>query len=512
MENKNNSILPTTPLQLITRALAYVGLAALAVILGMRIGQLHLDGDILWHLMDARLILHHGIIHTPPATWTAHGHHFVDPEWGWEYILGWVARILGQGAGARILSMILIAVTIALILVQLIRYSVRYQRMLGSIFAFMSLLIFTRLRPQDAGYMLFVLCLILLQLARTHRWPLYVLVVSIAVWENLHGTFLIGVALISFECAWAIVRNRIQAARPKQALPSAISVSKAIWLWSVTILVALFANPYGPALLISQVRAALWGPMRLIAEWAPFSTSSLVILAIVLAAAVSSVLALRHSVYQDTGYWVWALTGLLGILVGLSSAVILPYGLLASGLAVLGLPRLEAGDSVQWHLKHKALRSYWLAVMLGIASLALGTIIGWGPYQSTQDIQLTQAAQHLPAKSTHVFTTYRLGDWIVSTGRPAVIYGDTFIWVGSSMLQRYVAVSNLTANPIPALKSWGTSWVLWPRHKALEMYLKAKGWRVTWEDKAFVILKAPIKGTSNHDSHNISTAYFAKSA
>ena len=488
MENKNNSILPATPPQLIARALAYVGLAALAVILGMRIGQLHLDGDILWHLMDAQLILHHGIIHTPPATWTAHGHHFVDPEWGWEYILGWMARIFGQGAGARILSMILIAVTVALILVQLIQYSVRYQLMLGSIFAFIFLLIFTRLRPQDAGYMLFVLCLILLHLARTHRWPLYVLVISMAVWENLHGTFLIGVGLISFECAWAIVRNRIQAARPKQALPSAISVNKVVWLWPVTILVALFANPYGPALLISQVRASLWGPMRLIAEWAPFSTSDLVILAIVLAAAVSSVLALRHSVYQDTGYWVWALTGLLGILVGLSSAVILPYGLLASGLAVLGLPRLEAGDSVQWHLKHKALRSYWLAVMLGIASLALGTIIGWGPYQSTQDIQLTQAAQHLPAKSTHVFTTYRLGDWMVFTGRPAVIYGDTFIWVGSNMLQRYEAVSNLTTNPIPALKSWGTSWVLWPRHKALEMYLKAKGWRVAWEDKAFVIL------------------------
>jgi hypothetical protein len=473
--------------------LTYMGLTALAVILGMRIGQLHLDGDILWHLMDARLILHQGIIHTPPATWTAHGHHFVDPEWGWEYILGWMVRVFGQGAGARILSMVLVAVAFVLIVVQLIRHSAEYQPMLGGTFALVPLLIFVRLRPQDAGYMLFVLCLILLHLARTHRWPLYALVISMAVWENLHGTFLIGVGLISFECAWAIVRNCIQAARPKQALPSAISVNKVIWLWPATILVALFANPYGPALLISQVRAALWGPMRLIAEWAPFSTSNLVILAIVLAAVVSSVLALRHSAYQDTGYWVWALTGLLGILVGLSSAVILPYGLMASGLAVVGLPTPTTSDPTQRHTEHRARRLYALIAVLSIVSIALGAIIKWGPYQSTQDIQLTQAAQHLPAKSTHVFTTYRLGDWMVSTGRPAVIYGDTFIWVGSDTLQRYEAVSDLTANPITTLKSWGTSWVLWPRHEALGRYLEAKGWKAVWENKAFVILKAPTR-------------------
>lgn len=65
MENPNTPSV-TRP-QIITRARIYAALAALAIILGIRIGQLHLDGDILWHLMDARLILHHGIIHPPPV-------------------------------------------------------------------------------------------------------------------------------------------------------------------------------------------------------------------------------------------------------------------------------------------------------------------------------------------------------------------------------------------------------------------------------------------------------------
>jgi hypothetical protein len=119
-------------------------------------------------------------------------------------------------------------------------------------------------RPQLFTYLFFLILLLLIEGASRgrERW-LWAAPVLLAVWSNLHGGVLAGVAVVAL---WAVVRL----VRPTGDLGRFTHAA----LLLVACGLALLLNPYGVGLIIFLLRTATV-PRPEIAEWAPLAVASL---------------------------------------------------------------------------------------------------------------------------------------------------------------------------------------------------------------------------------------------
>jgi hypothetical protein len=191
-----------------------------------------------------------------------------------EYLAGGdeVRRFAGGVAGLRSLSFLLAALAS-------IFFLAAYARASGSILVgAMGLLAYNLLapgglgvlRPQLFGVALFALYL--WALAGPMSWrPLLVLALAMAAWANLHGSFVMGLALIGAHLGGRL----LEAARPegRSNLSDALADPQARWLL-VTLAAcsaSALANPYGPMLYLHVLTFGRNPTVRTFDEFQPLS-------------------------------------------------------------------------------------------------------------------------------------------------------------------------------------------------------------------------------------------------
>lgn len=468
-------ILTTMELDRQTRAFAFIAIITGAIRVAQVCAGLTMHGDVFWHEAFGPIILAHGVIHNPVLTYTTH-RRFVEPEWLFDIILHGFVVLFGPLTGARIMTTLLAAVAYTSICLYALRTAgLSVWRIVSVIVIVMvSLTTFVGMHPQEFGYALWALVLIVSVRARNNHKLLLLLIPLAGIWVNVDGSFLLVLVLLIAEMELSAVYKVLPGLRKYLPAPLPLRTVVAV---IVGVLIVVSASPYGiVALIRSQVSASFWPPMRTIGIWSPFATASVLIVVVVFGALVMSVFGL---ITRRGG--LAPLAAIAGIIVGMTSTILLPYGLLAAAVAVGSLQGRNAGKrDNRYYVEHL------LIVPIMLAALALM----WGPTMTPQSLAPTEAQSHLPPKSDRIFTTYYWGDWLVYLHRPAFIYGETFQWVDTPILTEYREMKTLTINPTPILAKYHIHYALLPRNSAMRLYLEhADGWHVAWQNKTTTLLK-----------------------
>lgn len=218
-------------------------------------------------LTGGRYVAQHGIPRHEALT-TAAQRNWIDQQWlaHWTYYEAWT---VGGYALVAAVSSFLVASAFGLLCALLLTRGVPAQRaFMWTLIAFIACFGNTVIRAQSFAYPLFVLLLwAILADSRRPRARFLLVIPLLVLWSNLHGTVLLGIALV---VGYSSVKMFL-AARARRLDRAALYGTAA-----VAACATLFANPYG--LSIAQYYRGLIGnPVvaQYIVEWAPPSLGSL---------------------------------------------------------------------------------------------------------------------------------------------------------------------------------------------------------------------------------------------
>jgi hypothetical protein len=217
---------------------AFFGLAIFLVFVAA--GSLYLDPDFGWHLMAGDYIRAHGVPAHDIFTYTARNFPWIDHEWLNDVIVSWLYGSVGYlGLGVIFGAIWTAAVVLA----------GRSRNWLLLFLAAMAMLPYAGIRPISWT----VLFLVILEriLSAKNKKLLWLTPPLFLLWANLHGGFLVGLAVVAAE------------ASPR--------VRSELTLVFVSGILVSFINPYGPRLYVELFRTLGDASLRYrVQEWEPF--------------------------------------------------------------------------------------------------------------------------------------------------------------------------------------------------------------------------------------------------
>jgi hypothetical protein len=433
--------------------------------------------DTYWHwAMGNWMLDHHRVMSHDIYSYTAFGHSWITPEWGYGILLAESVRLIGPVAfwllSAGLASLTVIAVALR-------------SRLVGAGWTWTGLLcmeagISVTLtlddRPQMVSYFFVALLLLMLSLARRHRGWLYPIPVLFVLWANLHGSFPLGLGILALEAIAAVVRvqvGRVTVSDPLEAKPAIATL--------VVSALATLANPFGLRVYESALGVTFNSTIRqFIQEWQSPDFHNLAVVAVVILPLAITVAFLAFS-RREVPALEFVLAGFL-LVSTLQAVRFLPYFAIAwCALAARCSP-----------LPHERVRPtilVWpMLVILGV-SLLQGP---WWPAGTPAASVPVRAVRYLEHErhDGRVFSTYLWNDYLDYVGIPVFIDGRTELYTSGPVLRQYLDIDNLTTPPDPILHSYRVEYVLWPTDSALSFYLKENtSWQVVWRSRQATVFR-----------------------
>ena len=205
------------------------------------------DPDIGWHIRTGELILEtHALPRADPYSSTMHGQPWFAWEWLYDLLLGILHHACGLN-GVVWLCGVLVASTFTMLLSQLLK------RGTGILLAIVLMLIAEAAatihlyaRPHIVSWLLALLWFVALERweqGSAPRWLAWFFPASTLLWVNLHGEWLLGLALLGIYA----LASAVDALRTKDAFAAVRFTRRAramAWAWLASA-AATLANPYG---------------------------------------------------------------------------------------------------------------------------------------------------------------------------------------------------------------------------------------------------------------------------
>lgn len=449
------------------REAALIALVAFAVVLWPR--EVLNDGDTWWHLsVGDWIIANRAVPHTDPFSYTFAGQSWVAHEWLSELLMS-----LSFTAGGWPGVMVLTAAAFALGTWLLGRFAERFLRglplwltLLGGLVLFAPHLL---ARPHILVLPVMVIWLAgLAEARREKRLPSFWLLAAMVIWANMHGSFIVGVALIAPFALEAMIETR----RWRTAF---------VWMaFGAGALVATLCTPFGIEGLLLPFRLLAMRNLQGIGEWAPLPFNSVQPLhVVVLGFAIFAVLK-----RPKIGWVRWVvLLGLLAMSVRTQRHEML-LGLM--GILLLAEPLAQAlGQPVRSALP--AAREWALLVpALILAGIRLALPIA--EPVNARDPALAIAAVPDALRTQHVLNDYSFGGHLIRAGiapfidSRAELYGDRF-------LDQYSALQTGGSDVLAdALSRYDVAWtMLSPGTTMATSMATMPGWRRIYADAVAVI-------------------------
>ena len=234
------------------------------------------DTDLWWHLTDARLLLTtHHFMRVDPYSFTVHGASWINPEWLSE-VPYWVGYLLFGLVGVHLVAVIAFAANLLLVYFR----SCSISRHKGAAFwtavlCFPLMAINGGARTIVIAYLALSAEMIIVEAAERGRTRLlWLLPPLFCLWINLHGSWFIGLGLLSLYILCGLFSIDIGVFKQAAFSPSARNRLILVFLGCV---VAVFVNPYGWRL--------VWNPLDMLLnqklmiavmdEWQPLNLGSI---------------------------------------------------------------------------------------------------------------------------------------------------------------------------------------------------------------------------------------------
>lgn len=447
-----------------------------------------LEGDVYWHLAAGQWMLgHHAVIRHDVFSYTVPGHPWLAEEWGFEVMLAWLVAHVGPVAFWWVAAVPCVAA--------MVLGFARWVRLGASplwvavltVPAAGALALGVDARPQVLSYMFFSAELLILALARRRTAWLGAIPALMLVWVNVHGSFLLGIALLAMECVLAFAFRATGSAGPPRSF-GRVCVSGVLPLRATAgalaaTVAASFVNPHGPSLLAYALKVTASGRLSsMIEEWQSPNFHSIPLLVIILGPALLllGALALTKVRLELFDLLLW-----LGILAASLHAIrFVPYlGIAFAGLAA-PWPPFARGS-----LRPKLATIPLAAVLAG--SLLVGSHPAAGaPQTHGSDAIPLRAAAWVSHQRGHVFSTYLWNSYLIHLGVPVFVDGRTDMYFGTGVLTTYTKVESLTVDPDTVFGRWSVRFVLWPSSSALSEYLlHDPRWTVVMRDGPGVLFE-----------------------
>lgn len=249
------------------RALLLPGPAALlALYLGVKLGLSPLRHfDLFFHLAGGRYILEHGFTGVDPFSLTGTAG-WVPHEWGFGVLCVLLVKALGA-AGPALLTGALVAANLLLLWAAMGRAAPRRGLLalgvLGLVLAVQSPT-WSQERPFHVGHLLFALTVLGTQAWRAGRERLlwFAPLLGMA-WANLHGSWLLGPALLGAMAVGHALDVPAERPRALRALAA-----------SVAMFLAAALSPSGPGIWLYPLQHSLLRSTQNINEWVPLSLAA----------------------------------------------------------------------------------------------------------------------------------------------------------------------------------------------------------------------------------------------
>jgi len=433
------------------------------------------DADTWWHVAAGRLMIaRHAVVHTDPFSYTALGAPWHAHEWLAQVLLGGAFNLAGW-SGVVLLTAAAAGLAAWLLARALSRWidGLPYLCLLGFGLALGAGSLLAR--PHILALPILVAWTAELVRARGEaRAPRWIALPLMALWANLHGSFMFGLALIGPFALEAL-------------LAAAPAVRRDVVLrwggFGLAAGLAAMLTPDGVQTLLFPFKLIGMTSLAHIGEWAPADFSKLGVLEIALLAGVfvlvtrpvrlplvraGLLLLLLHLSLQHVRYE--QMLGAIGALL-LARPLALAFG---QGAAVLPA---GARPARSWAVAGVAAV---LALGLAAGRLAWPVVRIDGPAAPISAVAATPPA----VRQTHVLNDYSFGGYLIDQGvapfidSRADLYGDAF-------LQAYQQISQGDRNALAkVLAERQIGWMLLSPGSALAQAMDATpGWRRIYRDR-----------------------------
>jgi hypothetical protein len=455
----------------------------------MRTGQFD---DSFWHHAAGTWMLdHHEVMTKDVFSYTVTGHSWMTPEWGYDVLLAETARLVGPlgfwmlSAGVATLTVVAVA-----LLCKLVGAGWLWTGVL-SIEVGAAVTLFLDDRPQVVSYFLVALLLVLLAVGRQNRAFLVAIPLLFVLWANLHGSFLLGLAVLALE---AIVTNMPRRVG-RLSVDHPLARRDALLLL-VTSGVATLINPFGLGVYRSALGVSSNAVVRqLIGEWQSPDFHDPATMAIVV---VPLVLTLAYLVFSREPVPAVELVLAVFLLAAtLDAARFLPY------LAIAWCALAARCSPLPKETLRPSLVVWPVLALLGVAFLA-GPTVPAGQAAASVPVG---AVDYLVTHPGRVFSTYLWNDYLVYRGVPDFIDGRTELFTGTPVFDQYLAVNGLTRDPDGILRRYRVEYVLWPTGSPLSVFLEHDpAWTIARRTDQAIVFRSVSASASDGNTSPTSTA------
>ena len=486
------------------------------------------DADIGWQIRaGAQILATHSVPRVDPFSFTMKGQPWFAWEWLYDALLGIVHGAMGLN-GVVWLAALLMATTFAIVFRQMLARGTGlpvamplWLLVLGA----SSIHVFAR--PHIVSWLFTVLWFIALERWEQGIAPVWLrwfFPVSMLLWVNLHGGWLLGMALLALYAGAAF----IESLRSSDAIVRILCLQRArgmLWMWVASV-VATVVNPYG--LRLHEHIYRYLGDRYLMNRIAEFRSPDfhgwgqrcfVMILVLVLIAAAGNRGKMRISHWMVVLLMAWA--GVYAVrnvpVSAMVLALIVGPGLWAS---VAGLAeRPEASGPVRrasaWlsafadrsRAQEFRLRGH-LWPMLGVIA-ALVVCLNGGRIGSLQVIHKEFDGEHFPSgavdylereqKTDPIFMPDQWGGYFIYRLYPKrlVVIDDRHDLYGSGRFQEYLMLMQAEPGWKEILKKWQIQTLVLPVDSTLTSLLGQlpEEWSRVYEDKSAVVIEK--RGSSN---------------
>lgn len=441
------------------------------------------DGDTGWHIAAGNWILDHRAVPTvDPFSYTFAGKPWVAHEWLSEVLMALAYRAAGW-SGIAVLFASAVSAMFFLVGAELRRWLSFRWLPIALTALFILLQPFMLARPHMLAWPMLAIWTIGLMRARERdSAPPLALAALMALWANLHGSFLFGFVLVAAFGLEALIAGRV---RP-------LPVLRGWGIFGVVTLAASLLTPHGIDGLMFPLQVSGMTSLPLIIEWQPtdfgkisgFEVILLATLFLLLSRGVRVppvrlilLLAILHLALAHIRHQ--TVLGIVGTLI-----LAAPAGNRGAGGEARLRPALK-----DWRSR-PAITFAILALILSVVSAVRLAVPMERP--NTRDVPVAAVAalpDHLRAQNG--FNRYGFGGLLILNGfRPYIdgradLYGDAFLHNYSRITSGDAALWNQTVS------RWDIRWaILSPGDRLATALAGDKGWRRLYADKwAIVFVK-----------------------